>query len=316
MLYKKFGSIDFSISQITFGGASISGEGKGYGFGAISEPDAISLLQQAYELGINSFDTAPIYGFRTSEIRMGKALKNIREKVFITSKCGIDWHDSGRVNMNNDPKIAQKMLDQTLRDLQSDYVDLYMIHWPDEKWDIRYPLEVLQNNQIKGKIKHIGLCNTNFDDFNKAMSVCNIEVLQSELNFFNRDLLALLEQIEKIEKIEQNIGLMTWGTLDKGILTGRINSKRKFDEFDCRRNAPWWKKDEVLAKAQKVDSLHKSPDELLALALGHNLSNTKVSTAIVGARNPEQLFQVVKTLEKLPTEIEINATLEKLGGIF
>ena len=310
MRYNKFGPIDFNISQITFGGASISGEGKGYGFGAISEADAISLLQQAFELGINSFDTAPIYGFRTSEIRMGKAFKNIREKVFITSKSGIDWHDSGRVNMNNDPKIAQKMLEQTLRDLQSDYVDLYMIHWPDEKWDIRYPLEVLQNNQSKGKIKHIGLCNTNLEDYSKASSVCNIEVLQSELNLFNQSFLKLLSKIAECPAV------MTWGTLDKGILTGRINAKRKFDDFDCRKKAPWWKKDEVLLKAKKVEELQKSSRELLALAIGHNLSVANVSSAIVGARNPEQLNEVVSAVDHLPTLEEIISAREFLGGDF
>lgn len=309
MRYKKFGPIDFNISQITFGGASISGEGKGYGFGAISEADAISLLQQACELGINSFDTAPIYGFRTSEVRMGKAFKNIREKVFITSKSGIDWHDNRRVNMNNDPKIAQKMLDQTLRDLQSDYVDLYMIHWPDEKWDIRYPLEVLQNNQSKGKIKHIGLCNTNLEDYAKATSVCNIEVLQSELNLFNQSLLELLS------KIAVRPGVMTWGTLDKGILTGRIHATRKFDDFDCRKKAPWWKKDEVLLKAKRVEELQKSPGELLALAIGHNLSVPAVSSAIVGARNPEQLKEVVEALDNLPSELEVKTVRERLVGV-
>lgn len=309
MKYQKLGKANFNISQITFGGASISGEGKGYGFGAISESDSISLLHHAIDLGINSFDTAPIYGFRTSEQRMGKAFKQCREKVFITSKCGIDWHSSGRVNMNNDPKIAQKMLDQTLRDLNSDYVDLYMVHWPDEKWDIRYPLEVLQDNLSKGKIKHIGLCNTNPSDYQKAISVCDIEVLQSELNLFNRSILEL------INSIDESLGVMTWGTLDKGILSGRVNAKREYDEFDCRKKAPWWKKDEVIAKVNKVESLNKTPEELLALAIGHNLSYAEISTAIVGARNHQQLEQVVKSLDHLPSESEIKNTLERLDAL-
>jgi myo-inositol catabolism protein IolS len=307
MLYRTFGNTQFEISAISFGGASISGEGAGYGFGAISEADSITLLKQAFDLGINSFDTAPIYGFRTSEQRMGKAFKNIREKVFITSKCGINWHDSGRVDMDNDPKKAQRLLEQTLKDLQSDYVDLYMVHWPDSKWDIRYPLEILQNNQAKGKIKHIGLCNTNKNDLLKALDVCEVSALQSELNAFNQNFLELLDEFS-----DTNFGTMAWGTLDKGILTGRVNAKRQYDKFDCRKNAPWWKKDDVMAKVKKVEKLNMNEKDLLAMAIGHNLQTPKVSSAIVGARNPRQLKQVVNTLENLPDKEEIDEIVRRL----
>lgn len=307
MDYRKFGKIDFDISVVSFGGASVSGEGKGYGFGAITEEKSIELIQYAYDRGINSFDTAPIYGFRTSEIRFGKALKNIREKVFITSKCGVSWHDNGRVDMNNDPKIAQKMLDQSLKDLQSDYIDLYMIHWPDEKWDIRYPLEVLFNNQSKGKIKHIGLCNTNLDDFNKASEICSIDVIQSEFNLFNRSLIDLLDSINL------DVGVMSWGTLDKGILSKTVDAKRTYDQFDCRKSAPWWKKEDVLRKVNAVQKLDMNSSQLLALALGHNLSFNKLSTALVGTKSIEQIDSLLEALKNLPSDETIQKTLRILN---
>ena len=115
---------------LAFGGAAISGEGGGYGFGDISESAAIDLLKEAYDLGFTIFDTAPIYGFSLSEKRMGKAFKSMRDKVFIVSKSGVTWNESKRVDMTNDPKVARLMLEQSLRDLESDYIDLYMIHWP------------------------------------------------------------------------------------------------------------------------------------------------------------------------------------------
>ena len=92
-----------TISSIpmAFGGAAISGEGGGYGFGNISEADSIELLHMSYDLGLRIFDTAPIYGFGLSEIRMGKAFKEMREKVFIVSKSGVTWGDNKRVDMSN-----------------------------------------------------------------------------------------------------------------------------------------------------------------------------------------------------------------------
>lgn len=130
-------------TPLLFGGASISGEGGGYGFGDISKDNAISVLHHALERGIKVYDTAPIYGFGESERRIGEAFKNKREHAFIISKCGVTWHDSKRVNMTNDPVTTKKMIEQSLRDLSTDYIDLYMVHWPDKNTDIRHTLEVL-----------------------------------------------------------------------------------------------------------------------------------------------------------------------------
>ena len=125
------------MEKIGFGAASLSGAGGGYGFGR-SEA-AQDLIDYAFELGIKYYDTAPIYGFGQSELELGKAIKHIREKVKIISKSGVSWHDTKRVNMTNDPEITLKMFEESLRRLDTDFIDIYMIHWPDKKIDIRYP---------------------------------------------------------------------------------------------------------------------------------------------------------------------------------
>ena len=119
MKQRKLGSLDFQVSPVSFGGAGISSEGRGYSFGYISEKDAIALLRKAYDQGINLFDTAPIYGHGVSETRIGKAFRNIREKVFIVSKSGVTWDESGQITRTNDPAVAQRMLEQSLRDLKT-----------------------------------------------------------------------------------------------------------------------------------------------------------------------------------------------------
>ncbi len=298
MIEKKI-SLLAAVSSIpfAFGGAAISGEGGGYGFGDICENDALELLLKAKEFGVKIFDTAPIYGFGLSEQRIGKAFKKCRDEVFIVSKSGVDWHDNKRVNMSNDPKITEKMLHRSLKDLDSDYIDLYMIHWPDPRVDIRRPLEVLSKAYEQKKILHIGLCNTNMDDLLKASEICEIKVVQSQLNLFSRD--ALKEIVPYC--IQNEISFMSWGTLDKGILSRRVTSDRKYDRIDARSWAPWWDKKEVVKKVEVVNGLcerfNLDSKDLLGHAIAHNLQY-KNCVPIVGARNLMQLIDVLDVIQK------------------
>lgn len=282
-----------------FGGASISGEGAGYGFGDITENEAISLLHEAKDLGVRLFDTAPIYGFGTSEKRIGAAFKKNREEVFLVSKSGVTWGENKRVDMSNDPLVTQRMLEQSLRDLDSDYIDLFMIHWPDQKVDIRRPIEVLAKAKREGKIKHIGLCNTSKEEIEKASEVAKIEAVQNQLNLFERDALELFPFLS-----EREISFMSWGTLDKGILTGRVDKNRKFDKSDCRSWAPWWKEMDKESRFKAMERITPLLSEHgvtgLELALGHNLSFPEVSLVLCGARNSGQLNGLVKALGQLP----------------
>lgn len=288
----------FSSYPFIFGGASISGDGGGYGFGEISEQKATDLLKLSFDHNIRVFDTAPIYGFGKSEERIGKAFKSSRDKVFIISKAGVTWHSTKRVNMSNDPKVIDQMLHDSLKRLQTDYIDLYMIHWPDEKVDIRHSLEVLAKAKEQHKIKHIGLCNTNEEELKKAFEVERIDFVQSEFNIFNQ---APLESIKDVLK-EHNIGFMSWGTLDKGIITKRAKEKRTYDACDARSWAPWWKKvnkDEKYKKIEKLENKLKSINlTLLDLALHFNLSHPQLDAVLSGPRNEMQFLEIIESLNK------------------
>jgi myo-inositol catabolism protein IolS len=297
---------------LAFGGASISGEGAGYGFGDITEADAISLLQYAKERGVTIFDTAPIYGFGTSEKRIGKAFNSDREDVFIISKSGVTWHENKRVDMTNDPQVTTKMLEQSLRDLDTDYIDLYMIHWPDEKVDIRRPLEVLAKAKLEGKIKHIGLCNSFEEDYKKASEIDRIDMFQSQLNFFERD--ALNDLIPLAQK--DNVSFMSWGTLDKGILTGRVNRDRKFDKSDCRSWAPWWKAMDKESRYTVMERLLPHLEQKgfsgLQMALSFNLSRG-VDSLLCGTRSHQQLDSVIDAINN-PLSYEVLKEVEDLAS--
>lgn len=303
---RPFGSLDFQVTEIAFGGGAISGEGGGYGFGHVTDEDAISLLQEALDRGINLFDTAPVYGFGLSEKRMGKAFLGKRDRVFIVSKGGIPWDDNKRLKLDNSPKVIQKMLEQSLKDLRTDYIDLYMIHWPDNNVDIRKPMEYLSKVKEEGKIRVIGLCNSFVEDINRACEIERVDVLQSEFNLFNSSAKDTLFDIIR----EKKMGFMSWGTLDKGILTGRVTSERKFDEVDARSWAPWWKNDDKTSKYKAMERINELLKETehsgLELALGFVLQFQEISTALCGVRNTEQLETAVKALKNLPDEDVLN----------
>jgi len=302
MNYRMLGKTKMNVSVIGFGGGAISGEGKGYGFGSISEADAISLLLESFDFGINFFDTAPIYGFGLSEKRMGKAFTQIRDKVFLVSKCGVTWHANGRVNLSNHPDVAIKMLEQSLRDLKSDYIDLYMIHWPDPQVDVRKTMEVLAKAKRQGKIKHIGLCNFLPPEIDLALEIEEVDVLQSEFNILKRESSENLFGYLK----SKEMGFMSYGTLGKGVITGRVTKERTFDQWDARSWAPWWKKsylkDQIENTQVVLAELAKYGHNGLELALAHNLAHSEITSSLCGIRNSQQLDSINKALDNLPSK--------------
>jgi aryl-alcohol dehydrogenase-like predicted oxidoreductase len=156
--------------------------------------------------------------------------------------------------MSNDPKITQKMLLASLTRMKTEYIDHYMIHWPDTDVDIRFPLEVLAKNQLEGKIKSIGLCNTNYDDLEKALEVVEISSVQMQNNLFERPSERVISFLE-----EKRIPFVGWGVFDKGIISARVDKKRElsknYEEGDSRKKSVWWKQADVLNKIEKIEKL-------------------------------------------------------------
>ena len=306
---RKFGSLNSDVSVIGFGGASVSGEGGGYGFGSISEDASIELLREAKDAGINLFDTAPIYGFGTSEVRMGKAFKDCREDVFLVTKSGVYFDPEAAkpaVRIDNSPEITRSMLEASLKRLQTDYVDLFLVHWPDPKVDIRKTMEVLAAAKAEGKIKAVGLCNTNQEDFAAASEVMNIDVAQSPFNLWDRkienDLFATL--------LEQGAGFMAYGTFDQGMLTGKIKPDHKFDEHDLRAGKRCQKKakDKKFAAIKVLkEMVGDDVQPMVSLALAAVLDSAVASTALCGVRNSKQLHSTIAALAARP-DSELVAT--------
>lgn len=309
MIYRENAMLGKKISAIGFGGAAISGEGGGYGFGDMDEYQAQKLITEVWDAGINLFDTAPIYGFGLSEERMGKYLS---KDAFIVTKGGVDWHDTKRVNMSNDPKIIEKMLLQSLKRLKREQIDLYMIHWPDAKVDIRRALEVLRKYQEKAAIAHIGLCNTNLEDLQKAHEVAPISSIQSELNALNS------KAFDTLEDEWKKYFTMSWGTFDKGILTGRVREGRTYEKSDARSWAPWWNKKEVAEKIKRVEKLKTILGDyqitLSQFCLSYNLNLYGISSSLIGLKNNKDLVEMTSNLQNLNSVQTIREVIQQWEG--
>lgn len=300
MKLNKLGRTNIEVSEISFGGAVLSGEAGGYSFGKMNDKDAQELVELALHHGINHFDTAPIYGFGASERRLGAALKTCREKIYLTSKSGITWHENQRVDLNNSPEVTIKMLEQSLRDLQTEYIDFYYIHWPDPRVDIRRPVEVLMKAKEQGKLKYIGLSNTNPLEYQSASEVGVIDIIQGQYNYLHPDLDPMKEIIQR-----DNLGAMSWGSYHKGVLTGVVGKKREYDSSDGRSGSPWWKKSEINQEIDDFEPLMKKLIEknidLRSFALASIFYQDYITSALVGMRTPEYLKQTLDAVESLPS---------------
>lgn len=195
-----------------------------------------------------------------------------------------------RVNMSNDPKIIERMLLESLKRLKRERIDIYMIHWPDKNVDIRRPMEVLSKYQDIGAIAHLGLCNTTLEDLSKAREVGEIIALQSELNVLNT------KAFEQLGEEWKKYFTMGWGTLDKGILSGRVTTQRTFDASDARSWAPWWNKKEVALKIEKVEKLKTILNDyrlgLTEFCLHFNLNFIGIASCLIGLKNNKDLVEL------------------------
>ena len=270
------------------------------------------MLQYSFEAGINLYDTAPVYGFGFSEKRMGLAFHALWDKIFLISKGGVHWDDRKRIYISNNPKKMIESLEQSLKNLKTDSIDLYFIHWPDKNIDIRKPLELLQLAKQEGKIKSIGLGNTTLKDLQLAKEIVEIEAIQSELNIFsNEDFHSVREYCS-----ENNISYISWGTLDKGIISGRVKKDRKFDKCDARSYAPWWKKSDKDKKTILMEEIQNRLNDTdyssLGLALAYGLQFKEVVSMLVGMRNSEQVDSILNALEHLPDKETMKTVLSEV----
>lgn len=186
MKYKQVKAIpDRQFSVVGFGCWAASGPSV---WNDSSDANSILAMQKAYDFGVNFFDVAPVYGLGHAETILGKALKSLdRSSYMIASKCGLVWDESKDVNVNLSKESIFKEIDESLKRLQTDYIDIYQIHWPDPDTDIVETMEALAEVKESGKVRYVGVSNFSLEELEKAKAVMQVVSFQGLYNMLEHN---------------------------------------------------------------------------------------------------------------------------------
>ncbi|MGQ7277587.1 aldo/keto reductase [Brevibacillus thermoruber] len=268
------------------------------GWGDVDERAIVEAIQTAYDLGVNFFDTAPFYGYGESERILGKTLKPVRDKVIIATKFGIVWDDKGGFVMDVSRKNILREIDESLKNLGTDYIDLYQVHWPDHKTPIQETMETLNELVQSGKIRYIGVSNFSVEQMEEARKYAHVVSLQSQYNLLQRG----VEQAEYPYVERVGMGFIPYSPLAQGLLTGKFTKETKIPEDDVRRQFnPLFKDGEFEANVEKAEKIRTIADRygkpMAQVAVNWLLAKPAVATVITGAKNKEQVIQNVAAAE-------------------
>jgi aryl-alcohol dehydrogenase-like predicted oxidoreductase len=277
------------VSRVTIGTWAIGG----WMWGGTNERDSIAAIRAAVEHGINVIDTAPAYGFGRSEEIVGKAIAegHLRSRVLIATKTGLQWED-GKVFRNASGARILQEIEDSLRRLRTDYIDIYQVHWPDPLVTIEETAEVMRTLFEQGKIRAIGVSNFSIAQMEQFRRVAPLHVLQSPYNLFERGIESdILPYCRK-----NKIASFGYGALCRGLLAGGMRSSTKFEGDDLRRTDPKFRQPrfaEYLAAVDQLDGLAKQRfgKRVIHLAIRWMLDQD-ITTALWGARRPGQLQPV------------------------
>src|ERR1700756_1954529 len=266
----------------------------GWMWGGSDEAECIRAIQHAVDTGINLIDTAPVYGFGHSEEIVGKALAEggRRDKAVLATKVAPEWVD-GKVYRNSTPQRIREEIEDSLRRLRTDRVDLYQVHWPDPLVRIEDTAETLLELQREGKILALGVSNYSPAQMDAWRRVAPLHSTQTPYNIFERE----IETDVLPYALQYKLLVLSYGAICRGLLSGKMRPNRKFDGDDLRLKGPKFQQPGFTQYLKAADRLSQHAWEnrgksLLAFAIRWILDRGETMTALWGARNAHQLDSV------------------------
>ncbi len=326
----KLGNTDLEVSEIAFGAWAIGG----WMWGGNDDKDSRQALDIAIDHGITTIDTAPVYGFGKSECLVGNAIQGKRDKVQILTKYGLRWDEeigefffSTSLNDGTPANIHRysgkesiiKECEESLKRLQTDYIDLYQIHWPDPTTPVEETMEAVETLIRQGKVRAAGVSNYGVEDMKKAGSVLPLASNQVAYSMVKRD----IEKDILPYCVENNISILVYSPMQRGILGGKIQPDHRFRRGDNRPDTPYYRLGNIIRINEFLDKIRPIAENrnvsLSQLVLRWTLQQPGVSCLLAGVRNEEQLIENAGTLLFKLNESEIdmiNEHLENLELIF
>jgi aryl-alcohol dehydrogenase-like predicted oxidoreductase len=286
----KCDSIPLPISRVGLGTWAIGG----WMWGGSDEAESIKTIQHALDIGINLIDTAPVYGFGHSEEIVGKALAGggRRDKAVLATKVALEWGD-GNVYRNSTPERIREEIEDSLRRLRTDRIDLYQVHWPDPLVRIEDTAETLLELQREGKILALGVSNYSPEQMDAWRRVAPLHSTQPPYNMFERE----IETDVLPYALHYKLLVLSYGAICRGLLSGKMRPNRKFDGDDLRLKDPKFQQPRFTQYLNAADRLGRYARKnhgksLLAFAIRWILDRGETMTALWGARNAAQLDAV------------------------
>jgi aryl-alcohol dehydrogenase-like predicted oxidoreductase len=286
------------VSKICFGAWPIGG-----GMGAIDSSQAIKTIHTAIDGGINFIDTAE--GYKNSESILGKAIIGKRKNLILATKLSGDDHSE---------KHIRSAIENSLQTLGTDYIDVYQLHRPQSKWPISDTMASLLKLKDEGKIRYIGVSNHSISQTKEAMRYGEIQSSQPRYNMiFQEDETANLEFCK-----DANIGIIPHSVLAKGLLTAKYKSNHSFPDDDERSSFLFFKGElfnTINTLVLKLDQWARDHNkDVIQLAIAWVLSNSAVSSAIVGMKTPSQVNTALKASEWLLSESNLSEISTLIGN--
>lgn len=301
MRYSQFGKTGMNVSQLCIGTWAIGGAR----WGKVDHDESVAAIKTMLEQGVNFIDTAPAYNAGAAERVVGESVKGMRDKVYITTKIGVRYINDNYVN-SNDPQMVFQQCEQSLKDLDTDYIDLYLIHWPSEETPVGKTLEAINKLKEQGKVRHIGVSNFSPEQMEEAMQYADIEALQPPFSMINRTSLRNIKWAH-----DHDMGTMTYGSLAGGILTGAMRTVPDLHYSDTRRTFYHVYQEPEFSEVMKV---LKILDEIAAahgnvplaqLVINWQSQKEYVSSCIVGVRNPKEALENCSGMDWMLTDDEV-----------
>ncbi|OXB01682.1 aldo/keto reductase [Flavobacterium plurextorum] len=327
MEYRKLGNSELELSTITYGAFAIGGNM----WGGNEKKDSIDSVRASIDHGVTTIDTAPFYGFSLSEEMIGEAIKSYdRSKVQLLTKFGLVWDGSnnGKGDFffdadDNGKKVpiykyssknnVIKEIEESLKRLQTDYIDLLQIHWPDSTTPISETMEAVEILLQQGKIRAFGVSNYNVSQIQEAQKTVQIASNQVAYSMLNKSIETDLLPFT----IAENIGIIAYSPMERGLLTGKYFTDGKLKEND-HRNGYFGKFDlqQVKTLVEELSSLANSKHiSISQLVLRWTTLQKGISIVLAGARNAEQAISNAKAMDfdLSVSELEfINQAISKL----
>ncbi len=318
MEYRKLGTSDVTISAITLGTWAIGG----WMWGGTDREDSIAAIRRAVELGVTSIDTAAVYGYGLSEEIVGEAVADFnRDEIQILTKYGLRWDSTdGEFHFTwTEPngrkrdmyKVANKdsvvwECEQSLRRLGVDYIDLYQCHWRDNTTPVEETMEAMDKLISDGKIRAAGVSNFTVSEIDACRKAGALASNQPQYSMVRRE----IEKDMVPYCIENDVGLIAYSPLHKGLLTGKITEDYKFSPGDHRANDPLFAPQNVRRVNEFLNEIRPISDShgmtLAQLVIYWTINRPGITAALVGARNPDQAEENASAAETKLSQADLD----------